>query len=325
MKILKNSVEIAEAIRKILSNRSDERIVAVAYVGDNALSYLPDPESIRLYCSTEIPGTNPSSLRTLKTHGVLISEVSRLHSKLYWSKVGGVVICSANLSNNGLSGDGNHEVGVYLPSGHFDVPAYLSELESHPIDFSDIEKLEKKYNLYRLKNRERNRTGKAKTQDFFRWNSDAGPKWKIYPWTENGDLPRDVKSQLTNKYPGVREYDFMQSAAKNSYEIGGWVLSVKENWRADKLTSVSDLYWFIPEMRIESKQKSSKNYPYYWIMLHDKTPSPKPFNVRTDRFRRLFSDSYLELTSSEKDVTSRNNDPSEAFIALLRMKHASRQ
>lgn len=80
MQVLNGSPQIAKAIKKLLNN-AGERIIAVAYVGDSAINYLPNPERLLIYCSTEIPGTNPYSLRILK---MLVW--SCLKSKIYTPK-----------------------------------------------------------------------------------------------------------------------------------------------------------------------------------------------------------------------------------------------
>ncbi len=317
MKILNNSEEINKSIRIVLEKKSDNRIIAVAYVGNNAISYLPNPRDIKLYCSTDIPGTNPSSLRTLKNNGVKIHAVKNLHSKIYWSKSGGAVICSANLSNNGLSVHGNHEVGVLLPKDSFDVQSYVSMLQSTEINYSDIDQLEKKYNLYMLKNKRAASKGKVKLQRFQDWEEKSGAKWKLYAWSEEGKLPRDVESELTARHPTRNYYDFMQTSLTNAYGIGGWVLNVKEVWKSSKLIKITDLSWLVPEIKIKSLQKNSIEYPFYWIQMSKTLPANKPFDICAKGFKRAFEKSYIELTNREEDIILKNNKPSKKFINLL--------
>ncbi|RZB34650.1 MAG: hypothetical protein SRB1_00418 [Desulfobacteraceae bacterium Eth-SRB1] len=317
MKILNNSEEIKKSIHEVLNKNSD-RIIAVAYVGDNAIDYLPNPKNINLYCSTSIPGANPSSLRKLKKEGVEIYEVKKLHSKIYWSKSGGVVICSANLSNNGLSKYGNHEIGVLLPKDSFDVQSYVSNLNSTQINYSDIDQLDKKYNLYTLKNKQTSKNRKAKSQRFQEWDEESGSKWKIYPWSEVGDLPRDVKSELNIKQPEAGYYDFMQTEKSNAYEIGEWVLNIKEVWEKDQLIKIEELSWLVPEIRIKSQQKNSNEYPFYWIQLNKNIPINQPFDIYAKGFKKAFKMSYIELTNKNEAVTLKNNKYSKNFIKLLR-------
>jgi len=312
VKILRKSHKIAEMIRKIFSDESDERIIAVAYVGANAISYLPNPRNIKIYCSTAIPGTNPISLRELKKNGVDIRKIDKLHSKLYWSKSHGVVICSANLSDNGLSKKGNHEAGVYLPPDSFDVDNYVNSFRSDPINFSDINALEREYNLYMLRNR--TTQGVCKPPDFLDWNEETGPAWKIFLWTEEADLPKDVSVQLAREHPEVEEENtnYIVSAASDSYQEGGWVLEFKARYNDGRLQSVRKFDWFIPEVRIMSQQPYDDDYPHYWINLHNTTLPSQPFVINR-KFINSFKKTFVEMINDCETVTT----PSSEFIKRL--------
>lgn len=323
MEILRNSQEIANAIRKLLSDKTEKHIIAVAYVGADAISYLAeDPKDLKqlsLYCSTAIPGTNPSSLRKLKKSGVIISKVDKLHSKVYWSKSQGVVICSANLSNNGLAGNVNHEVGVLLPSDSFDVSAYVTELPSVILTDRDIEVLEREYNLYMLRNPQTGPQGNTETQDFSAWNGETGPNWKMFDWSVNAAVPGDVANRIAIQHPSVNQagIDYIVSARSDAYELGGWVLEFREDWNGNELLSVTDLQWFIPVERIRSEDPYDEDYPYYWIKLRDWIPTPQPFSI-DDRFVQLFNDVYVGMKNRGEDVIFNNRNPRIPFINALR-------
>ena len=323
MKILHNTDELRETINLIMNDNSGKRIIIVAYVGNDAVSYIPKAKNIDLYCSTSIPGTNPSGLRQLKKAGVNLYEVKKLHSKIYWSQNSGVVIGSANLSNNGLSKNGNHEVGVFLPKNNFKIQEYISKLESKKITYQRIHELEKKYNLYILKNKNISKKTKEKIQKFQEWDSKTGFQWKIYPWSEEGDLPKDVKGELKNTHlVEHNNYDFMQTTSKNEYDIGGWVLNAREVWKGDELIKIKDLSWFIPEILIKSGQKNSEEYPYYWIKINENTPSNQPFELKDKEFKKAFEKSYIELTNSKEKIFIKKNQPSSRFLKLV-LKYTS--
>jgi hypothetical protein len=316
MKILTNSKEIAHAIADVLRDKSGKRIVAVAYVGVQAIKYLPNPKGISLFCSTEIPGTNPSSLRELKDAGVLIHEVENLHAKVYWGSSTGAVIGSANLSNNGLSENGNHELAILLPSGTFDMENYLETFEPKIIEYSYINRLEKQYNLYMLRNKQP-RKGRSKAKSFRLWSEESGPSWKLYAWNEEGSLPKDVIKQFNDLQPGESAYDFMQSSTQNAYDIGGWVLSFRENWKGNNLESLSDFNWFIPQVRIKSNQKNSSNYPFYWIQLHRQLPSSTPFDLSESDFKKAFESTYIELVQQHEKTSTPSGKPRKKFLTRV--------
>lgn len=318
MKILSSSNELKAAIQSLLLDDLEKRIIAVAYVGDNAISYLPSPKGIDLYCSVNIPGTNPNSLRTLKKNGVNVYEVKDLHSKIYWSESFGVIIGSANLSNNGLSENGNHEVGVLLPKGSFDVKKYVSTLESTEVDYARLNELEKIYNTYMLKNKRKPMNKNKKTPSFWEWNDLIDSEWRVYPWTIEGRLPKDVETKLKYTHSESEDYDFMQTESSKAYDIGGWVLNVKEIWKGDELIGAKELSWCVPELRIKSLQKNSQNLPFCWIQIGQHISAHEPFNLRDKKFQRAFESAYIELTNSDQKTTLKNNKPSQNFLRLLK-------
>lgn len=322
--ILGNSQEIQNAVRTMFDRETGRRVVFVAYVGADAVTYLPRSSGIEVYCSVAIPGTNPSSLRELRNKGVLLKRVDSLHSKVYWSEHNGVVITSANLSHNGLSGQGNYEVGVFLPSHEFDANAYEASLEVQDLTNSDIDALEREYNLYRLKNRDkkaaRKNPGKhtSRVPTFIEWSKETGADWKLWGWVEEADLPRDVKTEFTGQYP-ESYYDFIQTESADTFQFGDWVLSFKENYHKNELRNLSDFYWFIPEFRFHSKQKNQAENPYSWVSRSEELPRnmPIPFEI-SGTFEETFSEVYVEFFQSGRKIYLSKARPSNSFISALR-------
>ncbi len=50
MKILTSTKQIRDTIRHLLADESDNRIVAVAFVGADVLEFLPAPAGEQVYC-----------------------------------------------------------------------------------------------------------------------------------------------------------------------------------------------------------------------------------------------------------------------------------
>ena len=103
----------------------------------------------------------------------------------------------------------------------------------------------------------------------------------------------------------------------NSYELGGWVLSGKEVWDGDILKTIKDLYWFIPEVKVESHQKNSQEYPYYWIQIHKNLPATTPFDIKSKEFKKAFIKSYKEFTNKELDTLEKDNSLSRELLNLI--------
>lgn len=107
MKIIRSSA-IGEAIRNMAMRK-----IAVAYLGSGWKTYVKYPENLEyIVISTDI-GTNPGAVASL------VAEIGwdkvflfdQLHAKIYVGD-GAAMIGSANLSDNGLSGDGLEEIAA---------------------------------------------------------------------------------------------------------------------------------------------------------------------------------------------------------------------
>lgn len=192
--------------------------------------------------------------------------------------------------------------------------SYINGLHSTPITYKQLDILEKKYNLYVLRNKIKKRTVKKQKIGFVDWYEQNGATWRLYPWSEEGNLPRDVKTSLDSDHPTTNRYDFIQSSDPNEYELGGLVLCVKENWIDEKLDSVSDYYWFISEILIKSEQKNASELPYYWITINKSNPHHIPFNVNDKKFSDSFNKCYLEYTQSSKALVTKFNVPNKHFL-----------
>src|SRR5664279_4777421 len=129
MEILTEPEQIRFAIRKLLSDTKDERILAVAFVGADALSLLPAHKGITVYCWPQPGGTNPAGIDALVAAGAQVHFVERLHSKIYWSQAHGALIGSANLTANALGEGGLREAVVRLPAGLFDIRPFIQSLK----------------------------------------------------------------------------------------------------------------------------------------------------------------------------------------------------
>src|SRR5882762_3177429 len=111
-KVLYTSGAIYKQIQGLFGKPTpkDRRVVMVAYVGADALKFLPNPKGIRVICSPVL-GTSHVALEELKKRGATVEASDRLHMKVYWSERNGCVMASANLSRNALGMKGLNEAG----------------------------------------------------------------------------------------------------------------------------------------------------------------------------------------------------------------------
>lgn len=112
--------KVASAIRQCQPTK-----IAVAFLGANWREFITDVTNLQYVIVSPELGTNPSAVRALAEEigWERVHLFDRLHAKVYLGEQGAVV-GSANLSKNGLSGDGLIELCISLSSG-----AKMLELE----------------------------------------------------------------------------------------------------------------------------------------------------------------------------------------------------
>lgn len=128
--IITESHGLQKCIRELMSAENGKRVIAVAFIGRDALNFVPDPDGITVYCWDNVPGTHPDGIEDLYNLGAIVKFVPRLHMKLFWAQRGGLLLGSANLSNNALGDPSNGLIEI----------AYRSD-DSKEVDISAIVRL----------------------------------------------------------------------------------------------------------------------------------------------------------------------------------------
>ena len=121
--VLYSSAAIHAKIKSILGQpkNGERRVAIVAYVGEHAPAYLPQPKGLSLICCPAPGATSAAALRRIMHAGANVRFAERLHMKVYWSQARGCIITSANLSSSALGASGLKEAGVFLPPGSVDI------------------------------------------------------------------------------------------------------------------------------------------------------------------------------------------------------------
>jgi hypothetical protein len=133
MRYLRNSQEIKKQLATLFSE-AGKKCAVVGFVGYNALDHLPSCVSdLSVVCWPKAGGTNPDGVRRLIDHGISVYFCDRLHHKIYWRQDAGLIIGSANLSENALGDAGLHEFGVYCDDKEFDIGQVLEALSYAPV------------------------------------------------------------------------------------------------------------------------------------------------------------------------------------------------
>jgi hypothetical protein len=104
---------LREAIRSITAPSAGKRVVVAAFVGKDALVYIPKPSGVLVYCWDNPLATHPDGVADLIAKGAKVYFVRGLHAKVYWSAHAGVLVASSNVSANALDEDAAQlEAGV---------------------------------------------------------------------------------------------------------------------------------------------------------------------------------------------------------------------
>lgn len=286
IRILHNSREIREGVWRLFSAPNVRRVALVAYVGADAKYYLPYPAGTELICWDKEGSTDPDAIRVLRSHGVKVSFSKNLHMKVFWAEGRGVIIGSANLSNNGLSDKGLHEIGVMLPAYSVDISKLKAQVNAKPVTPLSLQNLDRRTLQYRSRNAGKDAypkvNGRPKRRvvvaNFASWYKTQARKfWRIFPYAEYlRGLTVDAKQKLQAwGYKTCKDY---WMGAKNHVNPHEWLLGVDTNKNGQGVCwSCAD---FIVPVRRDDKEFYERRWPLFAVQIRPigKYGSP-PFKV----------------------------------------------
>lgn len=125
---LRDSKSIKDKLKWLFD--TDERKVAiVGFVGGNAAEYIPSRKNLEIFCWPLPHATNPDGIVALNGMGANVYFKEKLHAKIYWAEGRGVIIGSANLSDNALGENGLMEFAVYIRDEKFNIDDVIKDFE----------------------------------------------------------------------------------------------------------------------------------------------------------------------------------------------------
>lgn len=313
--ILYTSSDIHKAIRKLFGNpsTSDSRVAIVAYVGANSESYLPSPDGLRVICSPSPGATDANAIRNLISRGANVQFSDRLHMKVYWSRIRGCVIGSANASSNALGVNGLQEAGVFLPPGTVSIRRLLSYVKPREIRRGELRALDRKPSP------SRRRASKGKTvqaMDYLKWyKSPERAVWKC-GWSDDevSGTSKTVKEEALAAY-GKREPKEWISVAKGRIRENDWVLRFT-------LTDdgVRNIYWqyvdFLIQLNRKDKRYYSAKYPYNAVQVNPSSHYPLPPFAITPSFRSAFNRT-LDDSMRDRILSAKTDVPAKKMIDTI--------
>jgi hypothetical protein len=327
-RILTKTKAIRSKVRYLLGDAEDQRVIAVAYVGADALSFLPDPSGIVIYCWPQAGGTNPSAIEDLVRSGAEVHFVRQLHAKVYWSRTRGALVGSANLTANALGEGGLQEVAVFLPRNAFDMDSFRRALDRHiePDFAATLKKLHVEHVRFLQRNRSESRpaTPRSPVPSFVQWlATKGGADWRMGWCVVYPDPPSDALKKLEEE-TGSQEWANYRAYNGASYlKCGGYTLSfgIREERGGVRIDS---LRWWCPDRLIPTKDKSWKDTPYLWFSgVWLPRGAKRPFKVN-QRFRRALEAAINDMGGLEWLVNDAPFKPTKSFLEKLKYHYEKR-
>ena len=229
---------LSAKIREVL--QGNDPCCAVAFWGSGAVQELfgndqIDFESLKVVCDLSMGGTNPETLMSLGApNNANLRHFSGLHSKVYIS-TSGVVITSANASNNGIGFMGADatliEAGAFFEDETDEwfqsVMWFQQEIwtSASPIDTEALEAARLSWNR---RNGAENGFRGQNTRDFL--NYDSTLDGLVYPlWYTEADAEGDHTVEVHREF-GPVNIEYTTHLSRHDAELrGNWVCSYRVN------------------------------------------------------------------------------------------------
>lgn len=316
---LKNSDEIREKIAYLFASKG-RKIVIVAFVGSNAIDYIPNKDNLQIYCWPNSGATSANGIRLLQQKGVKIFFSDNMHKKIYWAENRGTIITSANLTYNALSGNVLQESGVFIPSNDFDIDAEVSHLRNIRLAKNEeIDDLERKARI----------TGvflpsiKDKVMTFREFmNLSCKPKIKILNYCDerSQESKKEIKDNIQSeqKLKTVKVINDNDVENVDCFDVGDIVLQVKT------FTDIKDndtgmihrnnmhpLRWLFVDATTYSEEDES------YLVAQIKPNREIPFDINEADFVSAFKEVF-NSTDWKYIIDKRSNVKESFWVKVLR-------
>jgi hypothetical protein len=290
-RVLYDSSELYNAIKRILSDTQQQRVAVVAFVGSGAHAFFPSPRGLRLICNPAPGSTSGLAIRRLMKRGAIVEFSDRLHMKVYWSSRKGALVTSANASANGLAAKGLYEAGVMLGSDAVDIKRIISSVKPRKPTRRDFQRLDSV--PPQTPGKRAVSTG-AELFDFAEWATSAHPKkWKLGWWQENVGQAVQGKESAKKIY-GISRSDYWLNVSKKQCKPGDWVLTFRMTSRS--VTQIRWLYvhFVVPVSKAE-KAIYEADYPFQAIQAVPLRACPEPPFALSKAFKSAFRQAVAEF------------------------------
>lgn len=230
MQYLRNSQEIKNQLSSLFSQEG-EKWAVVGFVGYNALDHLPACISnLSVVCWPKAGGTNPDGVRRLIDHGIAVYFCDRLHHKIYWRKNAGLIVGSANLSENALGEAGLHEFAVYCDDKEFDIRQVLEDLCYAQVTSEALAKLDIDHAAQTRQGDKSNIGTPHKAPTFLESIRTKHPKkWKLVAWYGHRESNDHIQAEVETRFRTGGDWENDNDVESGSFQIGDIVLQIRTN------------------------------------------------------------------------------------------------
>jgi hypothetical protein len=252
MNYLRTSHEIKNRLETLFSG-SGEKWAIVGFVGYKALDHLPsNVENLSVICWPKAGATNPDGIRRLIDKGISVYFCDRLHQKIYWKHGQGLIVGSANLSENGLGKYGLHEFAVYCNDDDFDITQVISKLDHHRVTSESLAKLDIEHTVQMRQSKDLPDEQPIAINSFLESLKTKHPKrWKIATWSEIRDDNNDIQKEIEEHY-GEKIWDNDNDVESGDFESGEFVLQIKTT--SEGMIQRANARWLVVDHVVERGQ-----------------------------------------------------------------------
>lgn len=230
MRYLRNSSEIKNELQTLFSGNG-RKCAVVAFVGYNAVEHLPtDVSELSVICWPKAGGTHPDGIRRLIDKEIAVYFCKRLHQKIYWREHTGLVVGSANLSDNALGEDGLHEFAVYCDDKHFDIDPVLSALQYEAVTTEALARLDIEHAANARNAPASPHSGSTGLLPTFvsTLKTRHRKPWKLVTWTHYRPNSEHIKETVNAQY-GANDWANDNDVTSGAFEKGDFVLQIRTN------------------------------------------------------------------------------------------------
>lgn len=305
---LKNSVEIKEKLQFLFKSKC-RKVAIVAFVGSNAIEYIPNKDNLTIYCWPHPGATSPNALRQLLQKGVKVFFSDNMHKKIYWAQGRGTIIASANLTDNALSGDVLQESGVFISSNDFDIDKEISNLKNiRPAKNEEIDQLERKART--TESFFPTRKNKIISfREFMKFSSKSPIKLLTFSEkrsTESrNEIRENIKSEKKNKTITIFNDNDVEQENVDFFEAGDIVLQIqtfcdKKNNEKIHGKTKSPLTWLFVDAITYSNEDG-------FVVVQIKPNREVPFDINDSKFviafKKIFNfTEWEDLIDEQRNV-----------------------